>query len=145
MRFAQGQNLAMTGAGIAETGDVGALGRLLPKVILIHIVTVQTVRIAEVMGDIYRALINVYVGACGAEEDWHAADCSVGCGDKSEQSFCDRIGAGLYLSSIRVGKDVARGGQPLAMRQAFIAREKKGVVFPDGSADIAPKLVTFQS
>src|ERR1700756_4188649 len=106
--LAQGQNLSMTSTGIAETGDIGSLSRLLPKVILVDVISMQAVGITEVVSDVHRPLIDVYVGTRGAEKCGRAVNGSVGRGYESKQGLCDTVGTGLYLSSACVTKDIAR-------------------------------------
>jgi len=50
-------------ACVAESGDVCALRRFLAKVFLVDVVTVETILVAEIVADVDRALVDVYVGA----------------------------------------------------------------------------------
>src|ERR1700747_3192814 len=100
----------MTSTGIAETGDIGSLSRLLPNVILVHVISMQAVGITEVMSDVHRPLINVYVGARRTEKCGRAVNGSVGRGYQSKQGLRDAVGPGLYLSSTCITKYIARSG-----------------------------------
>src|SRR5256885_2341259 len=92
-------------ASVAEAGNVCALRGFLPLVILIDVVTVNAIRIAEIVADVDGALIDVYVGAGRAEEGRCAVERSISCRYEGQQILRDGVRAGLNCGAISVAQD----------------------------------------
>src|SRR5579864_5112044 len=144
MSFAQGKYLAMPFTRITKAGNVGALSRLLAKIGLIHVVTVETIAVADIVLDIDRTLVNVNRRCRRTEESWGSVNCSIGSGNKSSKRFHCCIRAGCNCGQLRRRKDLRRGQHTLAVTLAFIRREEERLIFYDRSADVATELIAFK-
>ena len=142
--LAEGENLAVALSGVPESRNVGALRRLLAKIVLIGVIAMDAIRIADVVADISGTLINVDRSRSRAEESWRRTDHAVGGRNEGEEALRSSAAGSLNLGTLRVRENLVGSAEPLAVTEAFITQEKIGLTAFDRSAEIATKLIALQ-
>src|SRR5216684_6256195 len=141
--FAQGEDLPMARARVAEAREVGPLGGFEPQVFLIRVMAVNPVWLAEIMANVHRTLIDVHVRAGRTEKCRRPIKGPVGCRYELQQTLGGRASCALDLGSFGGGQNGAGRRQALMLPQSLVTQEEESFPLEDRTADISSELVAL--